>query len=217
MVSCPNDEAFSQASTAPACVEVLAVALATGDEAWDTPPMRYAALLRGINLGPTRKVGMADLRQVLEEEGLDDVETHLRSGNVTFDSGADDRLLLRERLQDVLADAFGFEIPLVLVTADDLDLVVDANPYPEPAIADPTKVHVTFLEPAPPPRVWHDLENRDFGHEEFSVGQRWLYMHLPNGMGRASLPAALDRAAGQVVATTRNWRTVLRLFELAKG
>lgn len=160
---------------------------------------------------------MADLRRVLEEEGFGHVQTYLRSGNVAFDSGQDDRALLRVRLEDLLATAFGFEVPLVLVTAADLDLVVDANPYPEPASTDPTKVHVTFLEPVPPAATWRSLEDQDFGEEEFSVGERWIYMHLPNGMGRASLPTALDRAVGQVVATTRNWRTVLRLVEMAGG
>lgn len=177
--------------------------------------MRYAALLRGINLGPTRKVAMAELRRVLEAEGFDDVATYLRSGNVAFNSPENDRALLRDRLQDVLADGFGFEIPVVLVTAADLDRVVDANPYAEPAEADPTRVHVLFLEPAPPVAVWDDLRQQDFGEEEFEVGERWLYMHLPNGMGRASLPGALDGAAGRSVATTRNWRTVLKLVELA--
>ncbi|MGA7270437.1 MAG: DUF1697 domain-containing protein [Acidimicrobiia bacterium] len=191
--------------------------MATSGEGWDTLVVRYAALLRGVNLGPSRKVGMADLRRVLEDDGFGQVETYMRSGNVAFDSDEYERAPLRDRLEDVLATAFGFEISLVLVTADDLDRVVNANPYTEPASADPTKVHVTFLEPAPPATTWRSLDAQDFGEEEFSVGERWIYMHLPNGMGRASLPTALDRAAGQAVATTRNWRTVLRLVDLAGG
>lgn len=184
---------------------------------WDTPGMRYAALLRGVNLGATRKVPMAELRDVLEEEGFEEVQTYLRSGNVAFRSDHADRGRLRGHLEDMLAGAFGFDIPLVLVDAGELAAVVESNPYLETAAADPTKVHVTFLERALPRSAWDSLAGEDFGEEEFVVGERWLYMHLPHGMGRASLPAALDRVTRPVVVTTRNWRTVLRLAELVGG
>jgi uncharacterized protein (DUF1697 family) len=179
--------------------------------------MRYAALLRGVNLGPTRKVAMADLRRALETSGLESVETYLRSGNVAFDSEEENRSRLLGRLEELLAAEFGFDIPVVVVTAEDLTRVVDANPYAEPAAADPTKVHVTFLEPMPAPSAWQDMEAQDFGDETFELGETWVYLHLPNGMGRASLPGAVERAVGDAVATTRNWRTVLRLVELAAG
>ncbi len=178
--------------------------------------VRYAALLRGVNLGSTRKVAMADLRRVLESSGLEEVETYLRSGNVVFDSKENDRSLLLDRLEGLLAAEFGFDIPMVVVTAEELSRVVDANPYAGPAAADPTKVHVTFLEPMPAPTAWRDVKAQNFGEERFEVGETWIYLHLPNGMGRASLPAALDRAIGDAVATTRNWRTVLRVAQFTR-
>lgn len=48
--------------------------------------MRYAALLRGINVGGYQKIAMADLRELLEALGLTDVKTHLQSGNAIFSS-----------------------------------------------------------------------------------------------------------------------------------
>jgi hypothetical protein len=44
----------------------------------------YVVLLRGINLGSKRRVAMADLRELLEGLGYDDVRTHLQSGNVVL-------------------------------------------------------------------------------------------------------------------------------------
>ena len=47
---------------------------------------RYAVLLRGINLGRSRRIGMADLRALLTEAGYGGVATLLQSGNVVLDS-----------------------------------------------------------------------------------------------------------------------------------
>ena len=46
--------------------------------------MRVAALLRGINIGPNKRIAMADLRAIVESLGHTDVETYLQSGNVVF-------------------------------------------------------------------------------------------------------------------------------------
>jgi uncharacterized protein (DUF1697 family) len=44
------------------------------------------ALLRGINLGPTNRVSMAALRDALAARRLEEVRTHLQSGNVILTS-----------------------------------------------------------------------------------------------------------------------------------
>jgi uncharacterized protein (DUF1697 family) len=51
----------------------------------------------------------------------------------------------------------------------------------------------------------------------FTVGEGVVYMHLPEGMGRAKLPVRLAKATSDVVATTRNWRTVANLAGMVEG
>ena len=48
--------------------------------------IRYALLVRGINVGGKNKVVMAQLRQELTELGLENVETYINSGNIFFNS-----------------------------------------------------------------------------------------------------------------------------------
>ena len=48
--------------------------------------IRYALLVRGINVGGKNKVIMAQLRQELTELGLENVETYINSGNIFFNS-----------------------------------------------------------------------------------------------------------------------------------
>ena len=56
----------------------------TRSQARHTGAMRVVGLLRGVNLGPSRRLKMADLRAAVESLGHTDVETYLQSGNVVF-------------------------------------------------------------------------------------------------------------------------------------
>ncbi|MDQ1529109.1 MAG: hypothetical protein QOH77_899, partial [Actinomycetota bacterium] len=47
---------------------------------------RYVVLLRGINVNPSTRVAMSDLRDLVSELGYSDVRTLLQSGNVILDS-----------------------------------------------------------------------------------------------------------------------------------
>ena len=48
--------------------------------------MKYAALLRGINVGKAKRLAMADLKAIVESLGHRDVRTLLNSGNVVFEA-----------------------------------------------------------------------------------------------------------------------------------
>ncbi|HUH20448.1 MAG TPA: DUF1697 domain-containing protein, partial [Gaiellaceae bacterium] len=76
---------------------------------------RYVALLRGINLGPRNRVAMPALRDALEEAGFDDVKTYVQSGNVVLGSRAKPETV-RRKVEQVIADRFGLEIPVVVRT-----------------------------------------------------------------------------------------------------
>lgn len=171
----------------------------------------YVALLRAINVGTGRKVPMADLRALLADAGATGVETYIQSGNVVFGHDADEASLVAD-LEARLEAAFGFAIPVLLRTADDLAALVAGNPFP---VAEPTRPLVSFLRDAPPPGALDGLDVAAFAPEAFVLAGREIYLDLPDGAGRAKLPQALARAHG-IPETTRNWRTVLRLLEMAQ-
>ena len=168
----------------------------------------YIALLRGINVGGNRKIHMADLRVTFAEAGCAEVASYIQSGNLVFAHPADADLA--ERLERAIEAATGFDVPVILRTAEAWEGVIDANPYPG---VDPTKLHVAFLAEPPAPAVVAGFDSTRFAPEEFAVVGREVYLHLPDGMGRAKLPPALPLIRG--VGTARNWRTVLKLAELS--
>jgi uncharacterized protein (DUF1697 family) len=170
------------------------------------------ALLRGINVGGSHRLPMAVLRDGLAARGCTDVTTYIQSGNLLLtpptDVGDPDTWLTAE-----ISGIAGFEVPTVTRTTTELADVVTANPYPTAA---GTTLHVTFFATPPPDAAFTGAEIAALAPESCVLRGRELYMHLPNGAGRAKLPMAVDRAqrGSGSVGTTRNWNTVTTLLEL---
>ena len=109
----------------------------------------------------------------------------------THSSTASDRLAVE--LQERIEVGTGFEVPVILRTAEAWSGVVAANPYPD---AEPMALHVAFLSKTPAPEAVKSFDPARFAPEEFTVVGREVYLHLPDGMGRAKLPPALPLIRG---------------------
>ena len=170
------------------------------------------ALLRGINVGGRHPLSMADLRAVAAAAGGREVRTYIQSGNLVFAHPTQSPERLTVELEERLAAVAGFAVPVILRTAEDLAGVVRDNPFAE---REPTKLLVAFLAEAPPAKALDSIDRTLFAPEEFALKGREVYLHLPAGAGRAKLPRALD-AVLSTPSTARNWRTVIKLLELAR-
>jgi uncharacterized protein (DUF1697 family) len=173
--------------------------------------VRSVALLRGINLGASKRIAMPALRGIVESLGHRDVETYLRSGNVAFTPAKGTRRELGPAIEAAIADATGLEVPVLVRTGRELADVVSANPYP---IDDPTRVVVAFLGEAVEPARLGLGDLATYAPDELTQIGRELFVSLPNGQGRSKLMAALTKRRLPTVVTVRNWRTVVALAEL---
>jgi uncharacterized protein (DUF1697 family) len=90
---------------------------------------KLVALLRGVNVGGIT-VKSAELRDVFNELGFEDVRTVLASGNVVFSAtDAAASADLKQRIEQALRDRFGYDAWIVLVTRDQVERVVEAFPF----------------------------------------------------------------------------------------
>lgn len=172
--------------------------------------MRVVALLRGINLGSSKRIAMGELRALVESLGHTDVETYLQSGNVVFTPGIDEKDL-DASLAAAIAEATGHDVPVVTRTASELAEIVAACPY---TVDDPTRLVVAFLGEAV------DLGELALGDlssylpDELTIRGREVYVSVPGGQARSKLMEALTRRSLPTTLTVRNWRTVSALAEL---
>ncbi|MER5332873.1 DUF1697 domain-containing protein [Micromonospora sp. NPDC002717] len=175
---------------------------------------RWVALLRGVNVGGA-KVGMADLRRLVAGLGHDDVKTYLQSGNVVFGSTVRDADALARGIERAIADELGLTVPVLVRGGRELAAVAGGNPYAD-GEDDPTRLLVAFLATAPKKSAVDALTVPGGENVAFTVTGREVYLHYPDGgYGRSKFTNNyLEKKLG-VVATTRNWRSVRALAELA--
>jgi uncharacterized protein (DUF1697 family) len=173
---------------------------------------RYAALLRGINLGSRNKIGMPALTTLFEGLGHTDVKTYVQSGNVVFSSSQRSAALERG-IHKAIQDELGLDIAVMVRTAAELATLVGGNPYLDRQ-DDPLKLHVTFLAAEPAPTRVDKLAVPDGETAEFTLAGRDVYLHCPDGYGRTKLSNAFLERKLDVAGTTRNWKTVRALHEL---
>jgi uncharacterized protein (DUF1697 family) len=176
---------------------------------------RHILLLRGINLGPNRRVAMPRLREVLTNAGMEDVRTYVQSGNVVVSSkAAPDRLA--RATERAIANEFGFEVDVVARTREELAEVVKRNPLADVA-TNPKRYQVSFLAAELGPETLEKVSSLAVDPERLVAIGRELYAWHPEGVARSKLWAGLAGKGLGVTATARNWTTVTTLLEMADG
>ena len=148
---------------------------------------------------------MSELRSLCDGVGFSRVRTYIQSGNVVFESGGPETAVL-DLLEDALAVQMGKKVDVVIRSADELNRVLDANPFPE---AQPSKVAVVLGNRSIRTDVLEGIVAP--GGEQLALGEREIYVHYPDGMGRSKLK--LPKLPGPV--TVRNINTVARLVAMA--
>lgn len=180
-------------------------------------PTTYAALLAGINIG-RRQVPMAELRALLAGLGFGDVRSYLASGNAVFTADGDEAELAA-RVSAALEERFGFPVACVVRTHEYLGAVIGGCPFPAAELAG-RQLHAVFFSAPVAEDRYADVDRARFLPEEFRLGDRVLYLYVPDGLGRSQLSAALSKPAGRlkgVVATGRNWNTVTALAGMTRA
>ena len=170
---------------------------------------RVAAMLRAVNVGGTGKLPMADLKAMLAEEGFEDPQTLLASGNAVFGT-KDPAGAVERRLEAALEARFGFATDVFVRDGAELKAVMAANPFDDFAREAPSKLMAVFLKDEPPADL-SSLERWATLGEKIARGPRCLYIAYPEGSGRSRLASAKTVASR---GTSRNWNTVGKLAAL---
>jgi len=171
------------------------------------------ALLRGINLGSHKKVPMARLRDLAEGLGLSDPRTYVQSGNLVVETDLDEAGTV-ELLEGALHKEFGFTVPVISRSADEMADIASGHPFTDLGIDD-RLLHVAFLDRVPDQSLHDRIDATRYAPDRFHCDGREIYLAYPNGSGRSKLSHALLEKQLDVSATSRNWRTVSKVAELA--
>jgi len=175
--------------------------------------MRQIVLLRGINLGPTRRVPMAALRKLLDDAGYEDVRTYVQSGNIVLSSAEDPRKLERS-LKKLISHEFGFDVPVIARTRNQLAQVVERDPLRE-VVDNDKRYQVSFLSGKLDRKTADGLKAAVVEPEALVISGLEVYAWHPEGVARSKRWNTLAGKGLGVTATARNWTTVQNLLAMA--
>ena len=157
---------------------------------------------------------MAELRAALESAGFRDVKTYVQSGNAVLTSKASPERVAAD-VHALIKKRFGFDIAVVVRSAEELARVVRRNPLTTVAV-DPKHYLVTFLSAELPVAVVDRLHSTAAPQERLVVQGCEIYSWHPAGVGRSPLWEKIAAKGLGVVATSRNWATVTTLLAMAE-
>jgi uncharacterized protein (DUF1697 family) len=169
----------------------------------------FIALFRGINVGRAKRIGMADLRRVFSDLGYTNVRTVLNSGNVLFSSSRATLKKFTREIQEAVSGSFGVSATVIVISAADLQRVVDGNPLLS-RVEDPSRHLVAFAASAADFDPARRMLQQTWEPDALAVTANAAYLWCAAGVLDSKLSQAFARATRDAV-TARNWTTVLKL------
>lgn len=117
---------------------------------------RYITFLRGINISGKNKVPMAKLKKGFERLAYTEVKTYLNSGNVIFSSDETDIIKFTSRIEEMIKNQFGLDIPVFVISKEELE---DISHHAPDWWGDESKEIYDNLIFIMPPAIFKDVYN----------------------------------------------------------
>ncbi len=175
----------------------------------------YISILRGINVGGKKPVKMVALKTLYEHLNFKNVRTYIQSGNVIFDDEETGLRRLEDKIKTEIERTFGFDVPVIILTKDTLQQIIDQNPFARDPNKETSYLHVTFFSDKPKDFDESLFESKKQEGEEMHFAPNAVYLYLPKGYSKTKLNNKFFESKLKVNATTRNWKTAKEILNVA--
>ena len=170
----------------------------------------YIVILRGINVSGKNKLPMAELRELLSRMKFENIQTYIQSGNVIVNS-TKSKTEVATLVKAGIKKQFDYDVPVLVRTVEEWEKAIANNPYPT---ENHKIVSFTFLSEVPDATT---IEVNITNDDVYTIANDMVYMYCPGGFGSTKLTNNLFEKKLKVTATSRNYRTTMKLLELAKA
>ncbi len=174
--------------------------------------IKYAAFLRGINVGGKNKVKMETLREVFAALGFQNVKTYINSGNVIFEAAKTDNGKLSAKIEKAIEKEFSLNIRVMVRTMAEIEDIIKNNPF-DGQFENDKDLHVLFLDEELAEEKRELLLEHNNENEMFAVRNREIFCLLRVSVLDSLLGKDYVGKKLKMPATARNWRTVNKLLE----
>jgi uncharacterized protein (DUF1697 family) len=174
------------------------------------------SFLRGINMTGHNSVKMKDLSELYKDLGFSNILTYIQSGNVIFsasEKNTDEEI--SEIIKIGIRERFGYNIAVMIRTVVEMKNLISANTFTGEPEFDITKSAVILINKVPDTEKVKALTLIDTAPDRFKISGREIFIYCPDGFGKTKLYANFfDKRLG-VEGTTRNWKTINTMLDLA--
>lgn len=177
---------------------------------------KYAAFLRGVNVGGKNKIKMETLREVFSNSlQFQNVKTYINSGNVIFETVETGNKKLAAKIETAIENKFGLKIKVMVRTIDEIKSIIANNPF-DGQFENDKDLHVFFLDEELPADKRELLLSNNNENERFDIGKREIFCLLRSYFSDSLMGRDYIGKKLKVSATARNWRTVNKVLEMSK-
>ena len=173
----------------------------------------HLALLRGINVSGHNMMKMEALKTMLESLGFQNIRTYLQSGNVFVDSD-EEASKVGFTIKQEIFKVFGHEVPVVMITKEDLESCFSNNPFLKGKDIDTKKLYVAFISTKLKKENINDLKISQFKPDEATIDGNRIFIKYAVGAGKTRFDQKYIEKKLNVTATIRNWNTVTNLLKM---
>ncbi len=174
----------------------------------------HLALLRGINVSGHNMIKMDTLKNLLENAGFQNVRTYIQTGNVFIDSEEDQAASVGFKIKQEIFKVLGLDVPVVMISKSDLQACFTNNSFAMEKECDFKKLYVAFVSKELQGSVINDLKISQFKPDEAQIDGNRIYIKYAIGAGNTRLDQKYIEKKLNVIATIRNWNTVINLLAL---
>ena len=167
----------------------------------------YIVLLRGINVSGKNKLPMVDLRELLNDLQFQNVQTYIQSGNIILESD-ESKSEVCEKIKEAIFNKFGYDVPVLIRAPEERKEIIEKYPF---SIENEKIVAFTFLD-----RTTSETEIKEIKEDQYKIAGDVVYLNCPSGFGKTKLTNNFIEKKLNVIATTRNLRTTLKLLKLVE-
>lgn len=172
--------------------------------------MKYAAFLRGINVGGHRKIKMEELRQLLTDAGLENVSSYIQSGNLVFDSNKG-KLQLSSLIQSEIKKSKDFDVPVIVKTKKEMDWILSNCPFDTQNPDVLNCVYVTMLDSAQYEGALNEADLALFPNDKIEIIKDIAYIQYATKASQSKLTNNLLEKKLKTTCTSRNWKTMVKV------
>ncbi|MFK7770565.1 MAG: DUF1697 domain-containing protein [Saprospiraceae bacterium] len=177
---------------------------------------KYISILRGINVGGKRKILMADLRELYQSLGFENVITYIQSGNVIFESKKKNtNSTFTKKIKEAVFEKYGFDVPVIIRSVEEIKSIVENHPFEKKEGAQVENLCLTFLSEIPSDENLEKINTYDYAPDLFQIIEDNVFLFIQGKYHQSKLTNNFFEKKLKVSATTRNWKTVNKLLELS--